>query len=464
MKTSMQNSYTAKYIAVFALSIVFIVIIVLAVNTFGLRYYYEHQRVKSMENAYEEINVAIVAEEYAGLSDILENYSSKENISIVLYDTYTSVAAFSSARDNEFLIQRLRDKIFGGSENKEIEDAQGRAADGAKDEAGRPIPKERVLAENDDYTITANVTDLELVGYCYDNRTMVLMTSPIQGMKNLAQQSTRFLIIVAAAALLIGFVAVIIMTIRVSRVTQLEIENEKLQHDLKEKEKQNEIQREFVANVSHELKTPITLVQGYAEGLADGLCEDAESRKYYADVIVDEAARMNGIVRQLLLLSSIEAGTDRLEKSQFDFSELVNTMAEQIGILAEKKNVAIETDVTEGITAYGDEFKIESVVTNYLSNAINHVDDNGTIRISLKAAGGRARLNVFNTGSSIPEEEIEHIWDKFYKVDKSHTRRYGGSGIGLSVVRAVMDAHGMPYGVANHDGGVEFYMELEATL
>ncbi len=465
MKTSRKKSFTAKYLAVFELSIVLIVIIVLVVNTFGLRYYYEHQRVKSMEQAYGEIDAAVADKNHKAVSKILDNYSETENISIALYDTYTSVAVFSSERDNEFLLQRLRDRLFGGNTDGAA-GAQG-AGDGSPDAEGGMTAgqgqKDRVIAANEDYNITATAQALEFVGYCHDDRTMVLMSSPVVGMKNLAQQSTRFLIVVAAAALFIGFVAVIIMTARVSKVAQLELENEKLQHDLEEKERQNEIQREFIANVSHELKTPIALVQGYAEGLSEGLCEDAESRKYYSDVIMDEAVRMNMIVKQLLMLSRIESGTDSLKREVFDFSELVMNTAEQLQILAERRNARVETDVPAGMMALGDEFKIESVVTNYLSNAMNHVEDDGLVRIVLNNSGERIKLRVFNTGCTIPKEEIRHIWDKFYKVDKSHTRTYGGSGIGLSIVRAVMDAHGMPYGVINRADGVEFWMELESA-
>ena len=110
-----------------------------------------------------------------------------------------------------------------------------------------------------------------------------------------------------------------------------------------------------------------------------------------------------------------------------------------------------------------DEFKIEEVLTNYISNAAHHVNEGGTIRIRTEACGeddSRVRVHVFNTGSSIPEEDITHIWDKFYKVDKAHSRSYGGSGIGLSIVKAIMDAHGMPYGVSSTEEGVDFWFEL----
>lgn len=436
-----KRSPTFRFIAVGALSVVLIVLIVLAFNTFGLNSYYEKQKVRSMSDAYEELNEAALNEDAPAAAGIIEKYSESDNLSIAVFDTYTSSTLVSSERDNEFLLERLHDRLFV------FEDENG---------------QDTLLKENENYRITRSEKDIELFGYCEDNRTMLLMSSPVLGMQQSAKQSNHFLIIVAAAALLVGFGAVIVLTGKVSKTYELELKNEKLQHDLEEKERQNEIQREFIANVSHELKTPITLVRGYAEGLSDGMCEDEESRKYYSAVIVDEAERMNKIVQQLLLLSSIESGTDEPEKEAFDFSAMVKGLAEQMNILANKKNVSIKLDVQDSVTAFADEFKIESVITNYMSNAIHHVNDNGSIAVRVFREDNRVHFSIFNTGKPIPEEELEHIWEKFYKVDKSHTRSYGGSGIGLSIVRAVMDAHGMPYGVINHDDGVEFTLDLEA--
>lgn len=434
-----KSSPKYRFIAVFALAILLIVLVTLVLNIWGLRPYYEQQKVKSMQEAYRLIDETVLAEDNSGLSDILDDYSERDNVSIALYDSYTNTVLVSSERDNEFLLQKLRDRLFGNS----------------------AVTDDKTVVSEENYTITRGSGDIEFFGYCSDNRVMVLMSTPVQGMQNAAEQSNHFLMLVGVTALILGIVAVIILTGKVSRIYALEVENEKLQHDLEEKEKQNQIQREFVANVSHELKTPITIIRGYAEGLAEGLCQDEESRNYYSGVIVDETERMHQIVQQLLMLSKIESGQDELEKSEFCLSDMIRDIAASMDLLMEKKNVELETDITDGINVNADEMKIESVITNYLSNAVQHVDDGGRIKVSLSSGGGRAHVSVFNTGSTIPEEALEHIWDKFYKVDKAHARTYGGSGIGLSIVRAVMDAHGMPYGVVNHEGGVEFWCELE---
>ena len=164
------------------------------------------------------------------------------------------------------------------------------------------------------------------------------------------------------------------------------------------------------------------------------------------------------------MLSKIESGQDELEKNDFNVCEMIRDIAAEMKLLAEKKNVTVNVICPDELIVNADEFKIESVITNYLSNAIHHVNEGGIIEIKAEAADKDVRVSVFNTGTPIPEEELEHIWEKFYKVDKAHSRTYGGSGIGLSIVKAVMDAHDMPYGVLNHPDGVEFWFELKRQI
>ena len=442
MKTKMQKF---KFIAVLSLAVVLVVLITLALNNWGLKSYYEKQKILSMQEAYEKIDKIVTSDDpqyYSKLQEILGEYSEKDNLSVAVYDSYTTMIMVSSERDNEYLLQKLRNKLFSETENTES----------------------RVLKETGNYTITREAADIDFFGYCSDNRVMVLMSTPIGGMQNTAEQANRFLIIVGVAALIVGLIAVTFLAGRVSRAYTLELENEKLQHDLEEKERQNKIQREFVANVSHELKTPITVIKGYAEGLAEGMCRDDESRSYYAGVIVDETERMHQIVNQLLMLSKIESGQDELEKNDFNICEMIRDIAAEMKLLAEKKKVTLNVICPDELIVNADEFKIESVITNYLSNAIHHVNEAGQIEIKAEAEDKDVRVSVFNTGTPIPEEEQEHIWEKFYKVDKAHSRTYGGSGIGLSIVKAVMEAHDMPYGVLNHTDGVEFWIKLERQI
>ena len=237
--------------------------------------------------------------------------------------------------------------------------------------------------------------------------------------------------------------------------------NQQLQHDIEEKIQIDEMRKEFIANVSHELKTPIALVQGYAEGLSEGMCEDKESRDYYCEVIMDEAGKMNKMVKQLLTLSALEFGRDMPMMERFDIHELIQDLINSVGILIEQKEARILFEPDGPLYVEADEFKIEEVMTNYLNNALNHLSGERVIRIRTERVEEEAVVRVYNTGEPIPEEDIPNLWTKFYKVDKARTRAYGGSGIGLSIVKAIIDAHHQRCGVENVEDGVEFWISLK---
>ena len=247
-----------------------------------------------------------------------------------------------------------------------------------------------------------------------------------------------------------------------STISELKKANNSLQKDIEQKDKLEKMRNEFLGNVSHELKTPIALIQGYSEGLKDNILDDEESKEFYCDVIADEAKKMNRMVQKLLTLNQIEFGNNQVNMERFDITEMIRNMVESSKILVEKQEVKIIFDEPE-THVWADEFMIEEVVNNYLSNARNHVTDGGIIKVSYCRHGNDVRIKVFNTGDHIPQEDIDKLWVKFYKVDKARTREYGGSGIGLSIVEATMKAHGKDYGVANVEGGVEFYFDVESA-
>jgi signal transduction histidine kinase len=224
------------------------------------------------------------------------------------------------------------------------------------------------------------------------------------------------------------------------------------------------MRKEFLSNVSHELKTPLALIQGYAEGLKEGVNESEESRNFYCDVIVDESDKMNRMVNKLLTLNQLEFGNEKVEMIRFDITELIRGVIASSALLAEQNEVKIVFRESEPAYVWGDEFKVEEVVTNFLSNAIHYAEGKKQIEIFYTTHDNLLRVSVFNTGNLIPEEELDKIWIKFYKVDKARTRAYGGSGIGLSIVKAIMDSFHRECGVINHTDGVEFWMELENEL
>ena len=224
----------------------------------------------------------------------------------------------------------------------------------------------------------------------------------------------------------------------------------------------DESRSEFVSNVSHELKTPIALIQGYAEGLKEGINDDPESTEFYCDVIIDEAGKMNRMVKNLLTLNQLEFGTDEVEFERFDIVKLVKGVIASCDILIQQVNANVDFIADETAYVWADEFKTDQVVRNYLTNAIHHVGNEKRIEVKIVSMDGKVCVSVFNSGKPIPEEDVPKLWDKFYKVDKAHTREYGGNGIGLSIVKAIMESFHQGYGVKNYDNGVEFWFELDA--
>lgn len=251
-------------------------------------------------------------------------------------------------------------------------------------------------------------------------------------------------------------------------ISDLKTANLELKRDIDKREEIDNMRKDFISNVSHELKTPIALIQGYAEGLRDGVTDDPESMQFYCDVIVDEAAKMNNMVKQLLTLNQLESGNDPLTIERFDIAKHIGEIVKTNYIWVQQKNAGFFYEYSEPVYVWADQFKIEEVITNYISNAINHVEsvDGGQayIKVSLEYIGDdkkKVRVHVFNTGRQIPDKDIDKIWDKFYKVDKARTRQYGGSGVGLSIVKAIMNSHGQACGAENLEHGVDFWFELD---
>lgn len=371
----------------------------------------------------------------------------------------------------------------------------------------------RVLETGEYHTIQEVNVDgqyyYECFGYLVDSAgesKKFIISMPLEGYNRISRQSNSFFIWLSLAILLLGAALITFFTVRISKpivqlteisermtdldfsarytgnsrdeigtlgknmnqlsdklkqtISELQVTNEKLQKELEEKEHIDEMRREFISNVSHELKTPIALIQGYAEGLKD-LKDEPDAMDYYIDVITDESDKMNRMVKKLTNLNQLEFGQADLNPEPFVIGEMIEGLLRSMDKMKEERQAEIQIRGEKDLTVVGDEFEIEEVLTNYLSNAFNHLKEPNRIEVNVeRTETGKARITVFNTGDAIPEESLEKVWVKFYKVDKARTRAYGGSGIGLSIVKAIMDAHGEAYGVYNTEGGVAFWFEL----
>jgi len=274
-------------------------------------------------------------------------------------------------------------------------------------------------------------------------------------------------------------------------ISALRTANNDLQRDLDRRNRQEEMRQDFLSNVTHELKTPIALVRGYAEGLQDGIADDPESRAFYLETILEESDRMNTIVQKVLQLNQLEFGDGAVSMERFDIVDMIRNYLENASLLARQAGVSLLFSEEEPVYVWGDPFLIQEVIQNYYSNALHHAEEppsalpqtpspvsdgkayadetapgeplRKVIDIRCDQREEHVRVTVFNTGKPIPEDALPHIWEKFYKVDKARTRAYGGSGVGLSIVKAIMDLHHRGYGAENYENGVAFWFELDRS-
>ena len=464
-------------------------------NILFLGEYYIRSRTEIIYEAYHKIQQAANSDTYSTeafrkeLNDVCGIY----NITVYVMDA-NSRLKYASINGGEELEKRLTAYIFGffTDEVEIIEEGDGYVV-------------QKLHTEGEDF--------LEMYGRLSTGISFIMHT-PLESIRESAKIANRFLAYMGIVAALAGGVIVWFVSTKITKpilelnrisekmvhldfeakyeggarneigllgeninklsaslersISELKTANNELQKDIERKEQIDAMRREFLANVSHELKTPIALIQGYAEGLSEGVNDDPESRSFYCEVIVDEASKMNNMVKKLLTLNQLEFGNDVVAMERFDVTALVKNYVQSAGILTRQNEITVRMEEYGPVYVWGDVYKTEEVFTNYFSNAVNHCmavdkDSGKIIVISLEQRDGKIRIGVFNTGQPIPEESVPHLWEKFYKVDKARTREYGGSGVGLSIVKAIMESMNQKYGVENYNNGVLFWFELDGN-
>ena len=484
-----KHSLTRQITSIVSLLVAGAILLCWVLNTTLLPRYYMHNKKEVLMENYQTISNASAQNELESdeFAVTFDNLCSNGNIMALILQQDGKVLR-SSVNDLDALRTEFWDVLLHGD-------------------------KMEVLYSNKQYQLLKKTDTrldseyLVLVG-ALENGDMVLMRTAVESIRESAAISNRFLLFAGAAAIVASILVAFFTTRHITKplqqltdiskrmvdldfnakyesdqsnsyeveelgnhinrlsenlertISELKTANVELQDDIEKKIQIDEMRKEFLSNVSHELKTPLALIQGYAEGLQECINDDAESREFYCEVIIDEADKMNRMVKKLLTLNQLEFGNDQVIMERFDMTELIRGVANSTRILMEQKGIRLELENSEEAWVWGDEFKVEEVITNYMSNAINHADGEKLIRVFYTRSEDKLRVSVFNTGQPIPEEDIEKIWVKFYKVDKARTREYGGSGIGLSIVKAIMDSFHQRCGVINHEDGVEFWMEL----
>ncbi len=491
-KKEKSGSLTRELAAIIVGLVAVIIVICWFLNTTFLGKYYMYQKEDTLLEGFHVIDQASETGELTSdkFDVTFDNLCANGNISIMVISSNRNIVR-SSVNDNQVILMEFMNVLFGSDQSES-----------------------EVLKKAENYVIqrkTDNRLDSEyLVLYgTLQNGNLILMRTALESIRESAKISNQFLVYVGLLGIILGAIAAVLISRGIStpileltdiskRMTELDFEakfsprrkhqneidelgehfnrlsnalettiselksaNNELKQDIQKKTEIDEMRKDFLSNVSHELKTPLALIQGYAEGLKECINDDAESREFYCEVIMDEADKMNQMVKKLLTLNQLEFGNEIVKMERFDVTELINGVVNSSGILLSQNEIQVEFDGTEPLYVWADEFKLEEVITNYLSNAIHHADFEKKISIWYTQKEGCVRISVFNTGKPIPEEDLDNIWIKFYKVDKARTREYGGSGIGLSIVKAIMESFHRECGVINHENGVEFWLELD---
>ena len=244
------------------------------------------------------------------------------------------------------------------------------------------------------------------------------------------------------------------------KITELEEKNELLRQDIDHERMLEQQRKEFVATVSHELKTPLGIIRAYAEGIRDGISKDKTEK--YINTIVDETSKMDRLVLDMLENSKLEAGKEELVLGEYDLVKIADKYVKLFDAEVKRKNVTFECSLPEIAMAIFDCDRIEHVVENFFSNAVKNVFEGGKIYITIEEHPNTVSLSVENDGKHIPEDEINNVWDRFYKVDKARGRT--GTGLGLSIAKNILKLHKADYNVENTEKGVKFSFFLQKVL
>ena len=487
------SSVKVKLFLTLSTTVLLIILFLIIVNNFALEKFYLYKKQNTLKSVYESLNDYYKTPgQDNDLQTELEKLSIKNNFDILIKDNnvinlYTTNKNFSTVIGS---INDILDKVQGGKE----------------------------LESNDNFTIkkqrdSKNGLSYMMLSGKLENGYFLYIRIPLNSIQDSVSISNNFLLMMAGFTILIASIMVTIVSKKFTEpilelnniakkmsnldfsqkykvtnardeindlgrsintmsdklertIKQLRNSNIELERDIEEKSKIDEMRKTFISDVSHELKTPIALIQGYSEGLLENVNNDEESRKFYAEVILDETNKMDKLVKQLLELMKLEYGKREFNNKEFNIVELEKEVIRKTNVMIEEKQAEIKFDENEDIRVFADDFYIEQVLTNYLTNAIKNVKEiygEKYIKISneINKEEQKVCIKVFNTGEQISEENLNRIWNRFYKADESRHREDGGTGIGLAFVKAIMSNYDNKYGVKNLENGVEFYFELD---
>lgn len=487
LKNDVTKSVRIKLFFIMTITIMLIIMILIFVNSFIVESYYLSYKKEMLLSSYEKINKYLYSN--MSTSDIeleIEKIAINNNFNILITNNNV-VKLYNSNRDFKQYMLNLekvdKNAILYNEENA-------------------------VIVESKDYS--SGIIFFMLIGKL-DNGYSIYMRMPLSSIKDSVKISNNFLYSIGIITIIASGIAMLIISKRFTKpitelsniankmsnldfsqkyrikdsgdeidnlgksintmsdkledtITKLQNNNIELEKDIEEKSKIDDMRKQFISDVSHELKTPIALIQGYSEGLIENVNTDDENRKFYAEVILDEANKMDKMVKELLELMKLEYGAQKINNSLFNITEVISEEIRKYTVLLNENDIKVKFNLKQPVYVYADSDLIQKILNNYISNAIKNaekVNNEKYISVYVKTIDEKVRISVFNTGKNISEENMQKIWNRFYKEDSSRNREMGGTGIGLSLVRAIMNNYNNEYGVINKENGVEFYFELD---
>ena len=488
-KKDLTKSLRVKLFCIITITIMSIILMLIFVNSFIIESYYLSYKKDNLLSSFEKINKYLSSNMSIATIELeVEKIAINNNFNILITNN-RNVSIYNSSKDFKQYMLNL-DKVDKNSVlyNKD----------------------NIVILESKDYS--SGINFLMLIG-SLDNGCTSYIRMPLSSIKDSVKISNNFLYAIGAITVIVSGIAMLVISKRFTKpiselsnianrmsnldfsqkyrikdsgdeldelgksinkmsdkledtITKLQNSNIELEKDIEQKSKLDDMRKQFISDVSHELKTPISLIQGYAEGLIENVNTDDENRKFYSEVILDEANKMDKMVKELLELMKLEYGAKKANNSLFNITELINEEIKKYTVLLNENKIEVKFDLKQPIYVYADTNLVEQILNNYISNAIKNIkkiNKEKYIKINVKLLDNKVRISVFNTGKNVSEENMQKIWNRFYKEDTSRNRELGGTGIGLSLVKAIMNNYHNQYGVINKENGVEFYFDLDTN-
>ncbi len=450
----------ARYLYIFAGLLLFILILF---QLFLLEPMYEKYKLETMSNI---ISKAIQAMDEEGFADTIYNISSMDDVSIRIYDGKKDIMAGNYGSPlYKMKLDELNSLVRKTSENK-----------------GEYIQK-TVLKHSDGHNEETKSMMLSRIVNRNEQPVLVVVYSRLSPMnvtlKTLRIQLLYIAIMLIIAVLLLTYVMNKHIAIPLIRINKEAKEISEGEYDIDESTNEyleaqelnatllqasNDIvqaekaKRDLISNISHDLRTPLTMIQGYGEMMLDLPNEMNEENMH---VIIDEATRLSYLVNDLLDLSKLKENQIHLEYETFDLSKMIEGQMKKYAVYEVNEGFTIVSEIQEGLCVYADCNRIEQVFNNFMTNAINYCGEVRKVIVRVFLKNEVVRVEVEDFGIGIPKDKQELIWDRYYKLDKTHVRPLNSSGIGLSIAKEILDMHHATYGVESQiDQGSVFFFEL----